>query len=115
MFGIIILEAFTQKTPVIAHALGPLPEVVEESGGGLLYHNPVELLAAMERLRNNRELARRLGEKGYQAWRERWAEESHLSAYLGLLEETAQRKFGSIPWKRPARESLRYNAAAVER
>src|SRR4030095_249191 len=32
-FGIIIIEAFAMKTPVIVNNLGALPEVVEDSGG----------------------------------------------------------------------------------
>ena len=35
-FGMISLEAFARRTPVIAQDIGPLPEVVHESGGGLL-------------------------------------------------------------------------------
>lgn len=35
VFGIIIIEAFSYKTPVIVNNLGALPEVVHDSGGGL--------------------------------------------------------------------------------
>ena len=105
VFGIIMLEAFTQKTPVIANALGSLPEVVEESGGGLLYRNQIELLDAMERLRTNPELRRRLGERAYQAYRERWCEEKHVETYFRLLEEVAARKLGHIPWHSATRAS----------
>ena len=33
-FGIILIEAFRQGTPVIARRIGPFPEIVERSGGG---------------------------------------------------------------------------------
>ena len=49
-FGIVMLEAFARKTPVIARRLGALPEVVEESGGGLTFDTDEELLAAIGRL-----------------------------------------------------------------
>ena len=39
VLGLIILEAYLQRTPVIAHDLGALTEVVEQSQGGLLYRN----------------------------------------------------------------------------
>ena len=45
-FGMITLEAFG-RTPVIARDLGPLPEVVNESGGGLLFCNDAELRQAL--------------------------------------------------------------------
>ena len=33
-FGIVLIEAFRQGSPVIARRLGPFPEIVERSGGG---------------------------------------------------------------------------------
>ena len=45
-FGMITLEAFARQTPVIARDIGPLPEVVNESGGGLLFRNDAELRQA---------------------------------------------------------------------
>ncbi|NIT99681.1 MAG: glycosyltransferase, partial [Nitrosopumilaceae archaeon] len=39
VFGIIIIEAFAQRTPVIVNNLGALPEVVQQSGGGYVYNN----------------------------------------------------------------------------
>src|SRR5260370_23565124 len=63
-FGIIIIEAFSVKTPVIVNNLGALPEVVEDSGGGLIYSGPDELAAAMDRLANESGLRRKLGVTG---------------------------------------------------
>ncbi len=48
VFGIVALEAFARGTPAIAHDLGALTEVIEDSGGGLLYRTPAELRDAME-------------------------------------------------------------------
>jgi glycosyltransferase involved in cell wall biosynthesis len=36
-FGIILIEAFKQGTPVIARKIGPFPEIVRSSGGGELF------------------------------------------------------------------------------
>jgi len=112
VFGIIIIEAFRQKTPVIAHALGGLQEVVEESGGGLLYHTPAELLEAMDRLRTDGALRREMGERGYHKTVELWSEEAHLHRYFQVLGEAAQRKFGAVPWETPQRRSLAFPAVA---
>ena len=49
-FGMISLEAFARRTPVLARDIGPLPEVIHESGGGLLFRDDAELLAALRRL-----------------------------------------------------------------
>jgi glycosyltransferase involved in cell wall biosynthesis len=48
-FGMIIIEAFARKTPVIVRDLGPFPEAVQESGGGFVYRTDEELLAAIGR------------------------------------------------------------------
>lgn len=106
VFGMIILEAHQQKTPVIARDLGGLREVVEESQGGLLFQTLEELLDAMERLRTSPVLRREMGERGHRGYLEHWSEDAHLQSYFRLVEQTARRKFGSAPWERPQRENL---------
>ena len=106
VFGIIILEAYRERTPVIVHRLGALQEVVEESNGGFSYQTPEELLTAMERLRTDDELRRTMGEQGFKKYLERWSEEAHLQTYFQLLEGAAQQKFGYVPWKRHERNTL---------
>lgn len=86
-FGIVILEAFAQKTPVIVRDLGAIPEPVRESGGGFVYGTDTELVDAMERLRTDPRLRAELGARAYQAWRERWTEEPHLDGYFAAIEE----------------------------
>ena len=112
VFGIIIIESFLQKTPVIAHDLGGLSEVVQESQGGFLYRSDEQLIAAMERLRTDRALRRRMGESGYLKYRERWNESAHLQMYFQVLEQTARRKLGGVPWHQSGRQTLRLLATA---
>jgi glycosyltransferase involved in cell wall biosynthesis len=81
------LEAFAQRTPVIARELGGAPETVAESGAGYTYRTDDELLAAMEALRRDPSLRRALGERGHRAFLERWSEEAHMRSYLSLIEE----------------------------
>jgi len=111
VFGIIIIEAHLQKTPVIANDLGGLKEVVEEGRGGFLYRTPEELVSAMEELRTNPGLRREMGERGYQKAHECWTEEAHLKGYLNVLEQTALRKLGSVPWQRRQRSNLEFPPA----
>jgi glycosyltransferase involved in cell wall biosynthesis len=107
VFGMMILEAHLQRTPVIVNALGGLQEVTEESQGGFVYRTRGELLAAMERLRTDPILRREMGERGYRKYVERWSEEAHLQAYFRIIEQTAQRKFGFLPWEQGERATAR--------
>lgn len=87
VFGIVLLEAFAQQTPVVVSDMGALPEVVEESGGGLVYRTQEELLEALERLRGDEALRHELGERGHGSWKRLWTEGPHLDQYLATVEE----------------------------
>ncbi len=91
-FGIIIIEAFSRKTPVIVNNLGALPEVVEDSGGGFVYENQDELIEAMNKLAANSALRNELGKKGYQAFLKYWNEEAHLEQYLGIIDALREKR-----------------------
>jgi glycosyltransferase involved in cell wall biosynthesis len=97
-FGLIIVEAFARKTPVIVRDLGALPEVVHDSGGGFVYHTNDELLIALHRIATAPKLRDELGEKGYRAFIRRWSKEAHLTLYFDLLQRAAMRKYDTIPW-----------------
>jgi glycosyltransferase involved in cell wall biosynthesis len=98
-FGIIIIEAFARKTPVIAHDLGGLAEVIQDSGGGFVYRTDEEFLNAIHRLAAAPAQRMELGELGYQAFIRWWSKEAHLKLYFDLLRETAFKKFGFVPWE----------------
>jgi glycosyltransferase involved in cell wall biosynthesis len=101
-FGLTLIEAFTYRTPVIVHDIGALPEIVRESGGGLIYRTEDELVDSLCRITSSPALRDQLGERGYQAYRQRWSREAHLASYFCLLGETAKSKFGRIPWDEPS-------------
>ena len=65
-FGLVILEAMAQGTPVIASRVGGIPEIVEDGRTGLLTPPGATgaVAEAIGRLWDDRELARRLGEAG---------------------------------------------------
>ena len=91
-FGIIVIEAFSRKTPVIVNDLGALPEVVEDSDGGFVYRNNDQLLDAMNSLGRDRALRDRLGSNGFSAYMKYWNEEAHLDRYLGLVNELIDKR-----------------------
>ncbi len=94
VFGIIIIEAFSYRTPVIVNNLGALPEVVEESGGGLIYNSPQEIPSALDALALDSDYRNELGNKGYEAYQRLWTEKNHLEKYFSLIETIQQKKLG---------------------
>jgi glycosyltransferase involved in cell wall biosynthesis len=98
-FGVIALEAFAQRTPVVARELGAPAELVHESGGGFTYRSPEELLEAMEAVRLDPELRNALGGRGHAAFVERWSEGPHVARYLQLVADAraAKSATGSEP------------------
>ena len=98
-FGYVVLEAFAEKTPVVVRDLGALPELVAESGGGLLFQTKNELVEALERLASNPELRVTLGCDGYFARQGLWSEIEHLNRYFALIEQ--KRRAGRVRADRP--------------
>jgi glycosyltransferase involved in cell wall biosynthesis len=85
-FGLVALEAFAVRTPVIVHkGGGALVEVGVESGGGLGYETDAELLLSMRRLVHDDRLREELGERGYLVRRTEWTERAHLDSYFDLI------------------------------
>ncbi len=99
VFGIIIIESFSMKTPVIVNNVSAPTDVVEESGGGFVYNNNKELIDALDILRTQPETRRKLGEKGYSAYRKYWTEENCLKIYFDLIYKIARRKKINLPSK----------------
>ena len=86
---LVILEAFREKTPVIVRGVGGMPEMVGKSGGGFVYQTEEQLVAAMDRLLSDASLQREFGLRGYEAYRQNWTPEAHLTKYLALVGELA--------------------------
>lgn len=105
-FGMINIESFARKTPVIAHDLGALPEVIQDSGGGFVYRSDEELLEAMQRIGASPTLRQELGEKGYQAFVRWWSKEAHMEYYFDYLHKIAMEKFGHVPWEMGGRTEI---------
>ncbi|MCM3874543.1 MAG: glycosyltransferase family 4 protein [Pyrinomonadaceae bacterium] len=111
-FGIIIIEAFARRTPVIVRDLGALPEVVNDSGGGFIYRDDDELLTAIEKIGTSPDLRDQLGKKGYEAFVTNWSREAHLKLYFDFLERAAIKKFGTVPWVTEVKNQHLFNAGS---
>jgi glycosyltransferase involved in cell wall biosynthesis len=91
-FGYVVLEAFAEKTPVVVRDLGALPELVAESGGGLIFQTQDELIGALKKLSEDADLRIRLGCDGFFARHGLWSEAEHLERYFALIEQKRRAK-----------------------
>ena len=89
-FGIILIESFRLGTPVIARRLGPFPEIVETSGGGLLFSDEGELLAAMRRMQADADGRAAMAAAARRAFEERWREDRVMVAYGAQFAQAAR-------------------------
>ncbi|MGB1253213.1 MAG: glycosyltransferase family 4 protein [Candidatus Promineifilaceae bacterium] len=80
-----VLEAFSQATPALVRNLGTLPDLIARSGGGMLFDNSAELLDKMQLLLRKSQIAKRMGLRGQQAWRNYWSESQYIALYIDLV------------------------------
>ena len=90
-FGTFMLEAMAAGVPVVQPRLGGFPEVVQDTGGGILYEpNTAEALAAaLGRLLSDREGSRAMGSAGRRAVAERYTT-ARMAAELEAAFERAR-------------------------
>ena len=86
VFGQVIIEAFSLRTPAIVRNIGGKPQLIEESGGGVVYTTDEDLLRALDLLVEDPRVRSRLGARGHAAFREKWTAEVHIRRYLELIE-----------------------------
>lgn len=86
-FGIVVVESFAHRTPVIARDLGALPELIGQSRGGALFSTPAGLVQAMHRIQHDVEFRAECALNGYTAFRERWSEAAVIPRYLEIVRQ----------------------------
>jgi glycosyltransferase involved in cell wall biosynthesis len=92
VFPLVVLEAFREETPIIARELGPYPEIVQRSQGGLLFNTQQELSNALTSLSTNSALRNEMGKAGYNAYQKEWSQSAAMSAYFKLIDQLASRR-----------------------
>jgi glycosyltransferase involved in cell wall biosynthesis len=90
-FGIILIESFRQGTPVIARRIGPFPEIVTRSGGGLLFDSPGDLARDMQQLQDDPQLRDKLATQGRSSFLKYWSESAVIPVFLDVVKKSAQR------------------------
>ncbi len=91
-FGLIIMEAYAHGTPVIVNRVGAPPEIVEETGGGIVYDDMRQLSYAMRALLDDPPRRARLGANALAAFRARWTPGAHLAHYFAAVRDAARAK-----------------------
>jgi len=90
-FGIILIEAFREGTPVVARRIGPFPEILDTCPAGALFSNREELVAALRRLQSDTETRAALGRVARQGFEMHWSEGAVLPQYLDIVRRAAER------------------------
>jgi glycosyltransferase involved in cell wall biosynthesis len=87
--GLSILEAMALSRPVVASAVGGIPEMIDDGRTGLLVppRDPGALAAAMLRLLENPALALRIGRAGHDLVHERFCVEQMVRAVETIYDE----------------------------
>ena len=87
-FGLVAVEAMMVGTPVVAAAVGGLPEVVDDEESGLLVPpgDPAAIATALRRLADDEDLRNRLGRAGAVAARRRFSITDMVDRYTAILE-----------------------------
>ena len=92
--GSSLLDAMACRLPIVATRVGGIPEVVKHGKTGLLVspRSPKSLAKAILKLYQDRELAHRLGQKGYEEVHLKFSAESMALKSIDLYEELAKKK-----------------------
>jgi len=91
---LVVLEALSLGTPVIARAIGSLNELVAERGAGLTFETLAECEAALDRLQADPGYRAALSERGREVWRREHTEEVYLQRYLALIADLVRARAG---------------------
>jgi len=101
--GLPVLEALANAVPVVLPEHGAFPEIVADTGGGLL-HAPGDaaaLAAALKQLLLNPSLADELGRRGQAAIRDRYTAERMAQRTLDLYQRVLERTRPSAQAEEP--------------
>ena len=90
-FGIILIESLRKGTPVIARRIGPFPEIVSRSGGGILFENEEELVSAMKQFQSDESFRNKLSRLGRQSFLDNWSEDAVIPQFLQVIKNAAQK------------------------
>lgn len=88
-FGMVLIEAMACKKPVIGSNVGGIPYVIDNEQNGLLVppKDPKALAEAVNKILNNSELAKKMGENGYKKVKENFLWDKQIEKTKKIIEE----------------------------
>lgn len=91
-FGLVILEAFAQKRPVLVSNIPPMSDIVEDNKTGMILdpYDETRWAEAMISLVNNPENAKRMGEAGYQTLHKKYSQELFYEKLIKMYKDILQ-------------------------
>ena len=95
-FGIVLIEAMACRTPIVATAVGGIPEIVEHQKSGILVEpdNPAALTEGIRRVLRNSELRKTIADNGHSRVMERFClvhnGTSYEKAFIALYESPSE-------------------------
>jgi N-acetyl-alpha-D-glucosaminyl L-malate synthase BshA len=91
-FGLILTEAMSSGTPVVASRVGGIPEVVEDGKQGILFspHNEKECVEAITNILGDNQLRKKMGDSGRERVLKQFSIEHILPQYEKLYEKTIE-------------------------
>jgi glycosyltransferase involved in cell wall biosynthesis len=90
-FGLTVVEAAACGTPaIVSKGSGGAAELVNTTGGGLLYETEQEMVDAIVRITSDRALRDRLGALARAGYEQFYTREQHVAAYLRQIDEILQ-------------------------
>jgi len=100
--GSILMDAMACRLPVVATKVGGIPEVVIQGETGLLVppRRPSALAKSILKLYNDRTLASRLGERGYEVVHQKFSAESMADKIINVYDTLAWKKGINIKGKK---------------
>ncbi|MBA7696555.1 D-inositol-3-phosphate glycosyltransferase [subsurface metagenome] len=87
-----VVEAMAAKTPVIVTKVGPLPEVVGDSGIYVSPNDPQVIINAILELKNNPKMAKKMGEAARKRVIEKFSIQKTVENYEKLYEQLLKEK-----------------------
>lgn len=91
-FGLSIAEAFACGTPAVVRDAGGSRELIDATGGGMVYRTDEELLSALHRLAGDAALRAQLGQRARAGYEQHYTQQRHVEAYLTCVAELQKQK-----------------------
>ncbi len=99
-FGMVVIEALAQGTPVIARRLGPLPEIIEATGGGETFETLDQLRACIAACAADPAGARARGSRGRDVARARFNPDHVTAQLVAIMERERAARRSTTPQAR---------------